>query len=485
MYLKYYKLTAKPFQISTDPRFLWLGEKHKEALAVLRYGILDNKGFLLLTGEAGTGKTTLINALINALRDDVIIANVPDPGLQIMEFYAYIARVFKLGKGFKSKFEFLALFEDFLSQAHDQKKQVLLIIDESQRMEQALLEEIRLLSNIEKKSMKLINIFFVGQAEFNGIIMEERNRALRQRITVSYNLGPISRKETDQYVRHRLKVCGTEKRIFTSGAIKEIHAFSEGYPRLINVICDRALVTGYTKGKTTLSRAVIRECADEMRLHKERKRHTPKAAVPQKKKKKPPVVVNKEKRRPAKPGLYVLLGVLIVSWVSIAAYVYSPESTHKLIMRFKDRLITLFPVETPTAGPTQEKQVPGAKPKSVWPDKYQLVIGKDGALHIAFDKHNNLKDEAYKTLDKLAQAMTSDVSAEIVLKGYSKGFGSVEYHKKISRFSANIVKGYLVGKGVDAARIHAMGMLVGSGENKGANTRKEEQTWVEIIRKTE
>ena len=143
-----------------------------------------------------------------------------------------------------------------------------MIIDESQRMDQALLEEIRLLSNIEKQSAKLVNIFFVGQAEFNSIILEERNRALRQRIAVNYDLGPVSRRETDLYVRHRLKVAGTEKRIFTSAAIKEVHAFSEGYPRLINVICDRALVTGYANGSATISGAVIRECADEMQLHK-------------------------------------------------------------------------------------------------------------------------------------------------------------------------------------------------------------------------
>jgi general secretion pathway protein A len=323
MYLNHYNLNTKPFQISTDPRFLWLGEKHKEALAVLRYGILDNKGFLLLTGEVGTGKTTLIHVLINALRDDVIIANVPDPGLETMEFYAYIARAFHLSNGFKTKYEFLSMFGDFLHRSHAEKKQVLLILDESQRMEQALLEEIRMLSNIETQSTKLINIFFVGQAEFNNIILENRNRALRQRITVNYNLGSISRKETDLYVMHRLKVAGTEKRIFTSNAIKEIHAFSEGYPRLINVICDRALVTGYANGATSISRAVIKECADEMRLHKKGEQKSI-AAVTRKEKEPSLIVGGKEEPRPVKPGLYVLLAVLVAAWLVITAYAFSP-----------------------------------------------------------------------------------------------------------------------------------------------------------------
>lgn len=494
MYLNHYNLKTKPFQISTDPRFLWLGDKHKEALAVLRYGILDNKGFLLLTGEVGTGKTTLIHALINALKKDVIIANVPDPGLDIMGFYAYIARAFHLDSGFKSKFEFISQFSDFLNQAHDEKKQVLLIIDESQRMGQALLEEIRLLSNIEKQFTKLINIFFVGQAEFNSIILEERNSALRQRITVNYNLGPISRKETSLYVGHRLKVAGTEERIFTSGAIKEIHSFSEGYPRLINIICDRALVTGYANGSTSISGAVIRECADEMRLHKAGKRKKPAVAVSKKIKELPQDVSSKQERRPAKPGLYVLLGVLIAVWVGIAAYVYSPESMQKLIMIFKGRAVTSSPIENQPSIPVKQsepqtdnvpaplKPTPIAQTAPVQLEKDQLVLDMEAALHIAFNNHSDLTEEAYKTLNQLAVVMNDDPSVDIVLNGYSIGIGSADYHRKMSEFSANIVKGYLVGNGVDASHIKAKGMsAIGAGEDASANSQAEGRTWVEIL----
>jgi general secretion pathway protein A len=492
MYLNHYNLTTRPFQISTDPRFLWLGEKHKEALAVLRYGILDNKGFLLLTGEVGTGKTTLIHTLINALQDDVIIANVHDPGLETMEFYVYIARAFHLNNGFKTKYEFLSIFGDFLHRSHAEKKQVLLILDESQRMGQVLLEEIRLLSNIEKQSTKLINIFFVGQVEFNNIILENRNRALRQRITVNFNLGPISRKDTDLYVRHRLKIAGTEKRIFTSNAIKEIHAFSEGYPRLINVICDRALVTGYANGAKTISRAVIKECADEMRLHKKGKQK--KAAAVTRKEKEPSLIVGgKEERRPAKPGLYVLLAVLVAAWLGITAYAYSPESMQKLIMMFKGRSITTTPVKIqPAPVPKQpesvatiaqlpENIIPAAKPEPVQQEQFQVVLDRDVALHVAFNVHNDLTAEAYQTLDKLAMVMTNEPSLEITMKGYSNGLGSIQYHKKMSEFSANIVKGYLVGKGVSASRIEAMGMMLLGVPEDTADGQKEEQTWVEIL----
>ena len=167
MYLSYYNLHTKPFQISTDPKFLWLGEKHKEALAALKYGIIDNKGFVLLTGDVGTGKTTLIHALINMLGEDVIVANISDPGLNIMDLYAFIAHAFGLNGKFRTKAEFLFCLKDFLDTSYKNGKIVLLIIDEAQRLRDDLLEEIRLISNIEKQDTKLINIFFVGQPEFN------------------------------------------------------------------------------------------------------------------------------------------------------------------------------------------------------------------------------------------------------------------------------------------------------------------------------
>ncbi len=493
MYLNYYNLKAKPFQINTDPRFLWLGEKHQEAMAVLRYGILDNKGFLLLTGEVGTGKTTLIHGLINALGDDVIIANVPDPGLETMEFFNYIARAFHLGNGFKGKYEFLSIFGEFLNRAYDEKKKVLLVIDEAQRMDQTLLEEIRLLSNIEKKSTKLINIFFVGQAEFNGIILESRNSALRQRITVNYDLGPLSQKETDRYIRHRLKVAGTQARLFKAGAIKEIHSFSQGYPRLINVICDRALVTGYTNGAASISGAVIRECAAEMRLHKRGGQKEP-ARTPE------AIAL----RRRTSPYLYVLLGVLILIWIGIAGYVYTPETLKKITGRFLQpdapppgtaisqpmAVSAPAPVELPASVELKIEETPAApplatEPEALPPEEIQVVFDRDIPQHVAFDDDNNLSAEGFKTLDKLAKVMLNDPALEIIMKGYSKGLGSYRYNKKMSEFSANIVKGYLVGKGVHPSRIETMGVLLGAEERANAAGDEKEIRWVEILIRSE
>ena len=152
MYEAYFGLKAKPFQISTNPDFMWLGEKHREALATLKYGILDSKGFLLLTGDVGTGKTTLLHALLNTLDDDILWAVVPNPGLDKLDFFNFIARGFRLKKNnFATKGAFLDAFGVFLRAAHKARKRVLLIVDEAQAIEPAMLEEIRLLSNIEKQ----------------------------------------------------------------------------------------------------------------------------------------------------------------------------------------------------------------------------------------------------------------------------------------------------------------------------------------------
>ncbi len=266
MYLSFYELVKKPFQISADPLFLWMGEKHKEALAILKYGIMDNRGFIMLTGDVGTGKTTLINALVNSLGSNVIAANITDPGLEQLEFINYIASMFNLGETFRTKGDFLLSFRSFLEKCYRDGKQVLLIVDEAQRLDQKMLEEIRLLSNIERQDTKLLNIFFVGQDELNDILDRHENRALRQRMTLHYHLEPLSEEEIDEFIRHRLKVAGTEKRIFSRAAVSEIYAFSKGFPRLVNIICDHALLSGYVTHKKTIDAPEIRECAKDLKL---------------------------------------------------------------------------------------------------------------------------------------------------------------------------------------------------------------------------
>ena len=266
MYLSHYNLESKPFQMSTDPDFLWLGEKHKEALATLKYAVVENKGILALTGDVGTGKTTLINALIQSLGDDTLAATIYDPSLEVLEFFNIISLAFNMGRSFDSKGEFLIYFKRFLKEIRVQNKKVLLIIDEAQRISNELLEEIRLLSNLEDEYVRLLNIFFVGQNEFIGILKEYKNRALRQRITLRYHLEPLTLSETEAYTRHRLKIAGAKAHIFSSGAIQEIFSFSNGYPRLINIICDHALLSGYVREMLIITADIIKECKEELKI---------------------------------------------------------------------------------------------------------------------------------------------------------------------------------------------------------------------------
>jgi len=266
MYLAHYGLKLKPFSISPDPNFLWLGERHKEALAALKYGILDNKGFLLLTGDVGTGKTVLINSLIKIIDLKVIVATIPDPGLSLTDFYNILADEFKMGRTFNQKSEFLIYFKEFLLRAYGDEKTVLLIIDEAQRLEHKLLEEVRVLSNIDFNGSKLINIFLVGQNELREMLMEERNRPFRQRISVNYNIEALNEEETASFIEHRLKVAGATRKYFTPDAISQVYLFSQGFPRLINIICDNALLSGYSAGVEMIDAGIIQECAKELRI---------------------------------------------------------------------------------------------------------------------------------------------------------------------------------------------------------------------------
>jgi general secretion pathway protein A len=264
MYLKYYGLKLKPFEINPDPRFLWLGGHHKEALGALTYGILEDKGFLSLTGDTGTGKTTLVNALEKSLGDNIIFGKISDPSLEESDFLKMIADALEMNKKFSSKGTFLIHLKHFLNDAHADNKEVVLVIEEAQRLNEERLEQIRLLSNIGRSDKNLLTIIFVGQNEFIKTLNE--NEALKQRVTIIHKIKPLQDAEAGKYIRHRLKEAGSDKKIFCSSAIREIFSFSEGNPRLINIICDLALLTGCEKKVKFIKSKIVRECADILRL---------------------------------------------------------------------------------------------------------------------------------------------------------------------------------------------------------------------------
>jgi type II secretory pathway predicted ATPase ExeA len=270
MYLSHFNLNEKPFKISTDPKFLWLGEKHKEALATLLYGILYNDGYVVVTGDVGTGKTTLASALMNALNDRVIAVKVPFPDFDSLDFFKLISTAYGLSPHFESKGSFFASFSSFLQSSFASGKKVVLIIDEAQRLTADHLKELLHLSNLEEKGTRLLNIVFVGQNEFNDILLEDANRALKQRMTINYNLGALTPEETKQYIFHRLEVAQGQSEIFSPEAIAEIFRFSQGVPRLINIVCDLALLLTYFEKGKIVRPETIKDCVMRLRLPSEK-----------------------------------------------------------------------------------------------------------------------------------------------------------------------------------------------------------------------
>ena len=266
MYLSYYNLSAKPFQISTDSHFLWLGSDHKEALAHLRFGLLENNGYAVLIGDVGTGKTTLINALLQMLDKNFLVAAINHPTLDSDQFLSFVLRAYDPAATFSNKADFLHHLREFLQHAHAKGKKAVLIVDESHHLSETLLEEIRLLSNMEQDGEKLINIIFAGQPELKRKLQSSYCKALRQRITLFYHLQPLSRTDTIHYIDHRLELAGAKEQLFTAESVYTIHKYSRGIPRLINKICDRALLTGYVKDKKQIDAAIISECAREISL---------------------------------------------------------------------------------------------------------------------------------------------------------------------------------------------------------------------------
>jgi type II secretory pathway predicted ATPase ExeA len=266
MYLSHFNLQEKPFKVTTDPKFLWLGEKHKEALDALRYGILHGDGYVVLTGDVGTGKTTLAMALAKDLSDRVIVARVPYPDVEVLDFLKLISTAYGINSDVQSKASFRDRFESFLRSRFSAGKRAVLILDEAQRMRHEHLEELLQLSSVEENGVGLLNIVFVGQNEFNEMLQQDSNRALRQRIAINYNLVPLTRAETEQYISHRLNVVHCQKEIFTSEAIQDIFLYSNGIPRLINIVCDLALLMTYLEGGEVVQPGAVKQAVERLRL---------------------------------------------------------------------------------------------------------------------------------------------------------------------------------------------------------------------------
>ena len=260
MYEKFYGVREKPFNVTPDPKFLYLSQQHKQALAHLIYGVKEKKGITLLTGEVGTGKTTIINAMLERVNQAVRIAHISNPNMVLEDLFTYIFDGFKIDAPTTSKSKCLIILRDFLLKQTKSGINSILIIDEAQNLSLEILEEIRLLSNVETTKEKLIQILLVGQPELNLKLANPQLRQLRQRISARFHITPLNIKETQEYVAQRLLVAGASNtEIFNKTANNEIFFYTHGIPRLINIICDLSLVIGFAFQKARIDERIVKE----------------------------------------------------------------------------------------------------------------------------------------------------------------------------------------------------------------------------------
>ncbi len=265
MYEQFYGFQESPFNITPDPRFLFFSEKHREAFSHLLFGVRERKGFIQITGEVGAGKTTLCRALLEELGDDYKTALILNPVLTGDQLLWLILTELGLPTGDDDRMRLLARLNEFLLDQVAHGMDVVLLIDEAQDLSRELLEEIRLLSNLETDQRKLLQIVLVGQPELRDLLDDPALRQLRQRITVRYHLRPLSAWETEAYIQHRLHVAGANSRpSFSSWALWRIYRYSRGVPRLINAVCDKALLAGYVSGSDHLTGAHVRRAVREL-----------------------------------------------------------------------------------------------------------------------------------------------------------------------------------------------------------------------------
>jgi general secretion pathway protein A len=265
VYLDYYGLSEPPFDITPNPRFLFYSAKHREAFNHLMYGIRERKGFVQLTGEVGAGKTTLCRALLEHLDNRYSTALILNPVMSPDELMKAIAIEFGLPVYGLDRLETLAVINQFLLQQNGAGRESVLIIDEAQDLTEELLEQVRLLSNLETDSRKLLQIVLLGQPELRDRLNSPRLKQLRQRITVRYHLMPLSRQEVTKYVQHRLHLCGGNGTpVFTGPAVWRICRYTQGIPRLVNALCDKALLAGFVNQTGRISFGLVGRAIREL-----------------------------------------------------------------------------------------------------------------------------------------------------------------------------------------------------------------------------
>ena len=266
MYVSHYNLNEKPFKPTTDPRFIWLSESQTEKLRVFRHTFLNQIGFLRVRGDIGCGKTAFFKCFLHTVRQRTICALIRDTLMEPLDFLNCIAMELNFNKVFDSRDDFLGYYSRFAGAVEKKNLKLLIAVDEAQNLSPDLYQELKYLSEIKVNNQKLLSVFLIQQETAGSTNLPQCNPLSKHSVIADTCLAPYSQAETHQLITHRLKVAGAKKQIFSLNAIAEIFEFSAGNPRLITMICDHALLTGYAAGKTEIDKFIIEECAQELQL---------------------------------------------------------------------------------------------------------------------------------------------------------------------------------------------------------------------------
>ncbi|MCA9409149.1 MAG: AAA family ATPase [Candidatus Omnitrophica bacterium] len=269
MYKEYYQLTENPFNITSDPDFFFSSLHHREAYSHLQYGISQRKGIIVITGEIGTGKTTLCRTFLNRLDDNTKTALILNPNFSALQLLQLIVKDLGIQGRLRNKFDLVNALNEFLLNESSLGNNVVIIVDEAQNLGVKQLEQIRLLSNLETEKEKLLQIVLIGQPELHDLLKLPNLRQLNQRVSVRYHILPLSKDELHEYIVHRLNIANspinlTPKVTFSNEAINAIYRLSKGTPRMINIICDRALLAGFAIGTYTIDENIVYESVKEV-----------------------------------------------------------------------------------------------------------------------------------------------------------------------------------------------------------------------------
>jgi len=469
MYLDYYNIAENPFDADKGKTSLWLGGSLPKVASTLKEAIMERKGIVFLTGDTGAGKSTIIKMITDILQDQFIIATLSNPELTGLDFFNVLSVRFKFNKNFKSKSAFLVHLRNFLRNSHAINKNILLIINDADKLKIDRFEELALLSDIELDDRKMISILLVGRKGWIEELIQKNIKEISDKIVLVCNLDPLNEAETAKYILYCLSTAGTKKNIFSDKAINEIFSFSRGNLNLINSICDLALRKGYSYKKKTINKAIVKECGNELQ-----EKSTVDSDVDSLLK----FFVEKVKKKklsadqPPSPRRWLWIKALFVLLLIFCSYVLYKSQTEKSSIWRTDEIAykSYSNSDTEKQATASDSAIIGnedlepfstekikssdklTKTDREWPfSTYKKII------YFNYDS-NTLPPESLEILDKIADFVIHNPETEFIIKGYTDSIGADSYNLTISKFRANSVKSYLIAKGVDPSKLATFGL---------------------------